>query len=173
MVIRRAVDSEDEAQSLTRIHIDAWKWAYRGILPDHYLEGLDHEYERRLQVWRRVLGADVARSAVWVADERDEAVGFASTGPSHAEGAPSTQAELYSIYLLERVAGTGVGHALLAAATAEMRKQGYLVATLWVLEGNVRAKRFYEREGWALDGGRMVEHRRGFDLVEVRYRGSL
>ena len=172
-MIRRAVNSEDEARALTQIHIDAWKWAYRGILPDHYLQGLDQQYERRLQVWRRVLGADVARSAVWVADEGEEAVGFASTGPSRAEGAPPTHAELYSIYLLERVAGTGVGHALLAAATAQMRKQYYLVATLWVLEGNVRAKQFYAREGWTPDGGRMVEQMAGFDLVEVRYRVSL
>ncbi|HEV2216991.1 MAG TPA: GNAT family N-acetyltransferase [Candidatus Dormibacteraeota bacterium] len=172
-MIRRAVNTEDEAESLTRIHIDAWKWAYRGILPDHYLQGLDQEYERRLHVWRRVLGADVARSAVWVADEGDEAVGFASTGPSRAEGAPPTEAELYSIYLLERVAGTGVGNALFTAANDEMRKQGYLIATLWVAEANLRARRFYAREGWTPDGGRMVEHMAGFDLVEVRYRVSL
>ena len=172
-MIRRAVNSEDEARALTQIHIDAWKWAYRGILPDHYLQGLDQEYERRLQVWRRLLGADVARSAVWVADEGEEAVGFASTGPSRAEGAPWAEAELYSIYVLERVAGTGVGHALLADAIAEMRKQDDLVATLRVLEGNLRARRFYEREGWTPDGGRMVEHGPGFDLVEIRYRLSL
>ena len=172
-MIRRAVDSEDEAQALTEVHIEGWKWAYRGILPDQYLQSLELEHERRLQVWRRLLGQDVARFAVWVAEEGEELVGFASTGPSRAEGAPYAAAELYSIYLLERVAGTGIGHELLKSATHEMRKQGYLVATLWVLESNVRAKRFYEREGWALDGGRTVEHGPGFDLVEVSYRCSL
>jgi hypothetical protein len=39
-----------------------------------------------------------------------------------------------------------------------------------VLEDNPRARRFYEREGWALDGGRKEEELLGTIVAEVRYR---
>ena len=50
--------------------------------------------------------------------------------------------------------GSGAGTALLAAGVEELRRQGYAEASLWVLEDNPRARRFYEREGWTLDGAR-------------------
>jgi hypothetical protein len=54
-----------------------------------------------------------------------------------------------------------------------LRGRGYLEAILWVLDDNPRARRFYEREGWALDGERKVEPHLGVDVAEVRYRISL
>ena len=45
---------------------------------------------------------------------------------------------------------------------------------LWVLEANTRARRFYERAGFALDGGWQSEEiATGVFLDEVRYRGDL
>jgi GNAT superfamily N-acetyltransferase len=173
VMVRRAVDTETEARSLTQVHIDAWKWAYRGLLPESYLDNLDDQHEARLEVWRRLLSQDPARSAVWVAIEDGEIVGFACTGPSRDGNASPGEAELLSIYLLERVVGTGIGRLLMSRAISELRNQGYNSAVLWVLESNDRARRFYERGGWALDGGRQVDSRPGFDLVEVRYRIDL
>ena len=173
MDVRRAVDNEAEAEQLAAVHIEAWQWAYRGLMPDEYLRQLDSQRERRTTVWRSWLGADPARSAVWVAAEGPTTVGFASTGPSQASDAGASEAQLYSIYLIENVVGKGIGHALINAAAAEMRRQGYTACVLWVLEGNQRARQFYEREGWALDGGRQVDSSPGFDLIEVRYRTSL
>jgi hypothetical protein len=55
-------------------------------------------------------------------------------------------------------------------ASALEALRGYPSATLWVLEDNLRARRFYEREGWILDGGRRDEAFLGVTVPEVRYR---
>lgn len=167
------MDTESEARQLARVHIAAWQWAYRGLMPEEYLQGLDERLEPRVAFWRRLLGSDPARSAVWVASDESGIVGFASTGPSLASDAPASEGQLLSIYLLEHVAGKGVGHSLMSAAAYEMRRQGFTACVLWVLESNLRARRFYEREGWVPDGGRQVDSSPGFDLIEVRYRITL
>jgi RimJ/RimL family protein N-acetyltransferase len=49
---------------------------------------------------------------------------------------------------------------------------GYLSITLWVLRDNHRARRFYERAGFAPDGATNVLHRLG-GVTELRYRRAL
>jgi len=44
---------------------------------------------------------------------------------------------------------------------------------LWVLEENARARRFYERAGWASDGTRKDELRDGRARHELRCRREL
>ena len=44
---------------------------------------------------------------------------------------------------------------------------------LWVVEGNARARRFYEREGWAPDGAAKEDEFGGQVVREVRYRRRL
>ena len=50
--------------------------------------------------------------------------------------------------------GAGHGSALHEAAMDHLAKEGFGEAVLWVLEGNERARRFYERRGWRADGAR-------------------
>jgi ribosomal protein S18 acetylase RimI-like enzyme len=66
-----------------------------------------------------------------------------------------------------------VGTALMAAGIEALRELGYSEVILWVLEDNPRARRFYEREGWALDGSRKDDEFLGVPVTEVRYRRSL
>jgi RimJ/RimL family protein N-acetyltransferase len=56
------------------------------------------------------------------------------------------------------------------AGLAAMRARASGDAVLWVLEDNPRARRFYEREGWALDGERKDDEYLGIRVAEVRYR---
>jgi hypothetical protein len=58
-------------------------------------------------------------------------------------------------------------------ALARLISAGYSQATLWVLRGNVRARRFYEIGGWAADGATQCDDRLGFPMDEVRYRKQL
>jgi hypothetical protein len=46
-------------------------------------------------------------------------------------------------------------------------------ATLWVLDSNIRARRFYEAGGWVADGARKVDESHGFPIAEVRYQRAL
>ena len=56
------------------------------------------------------------------------------------------------------------------AAAREALRERYETSILWVAEDNPRARRFYEREGWTLDGGRKEEELLGVKVAEVRYR---
>jgi hypothetical protein len=44
---------------------------------------------------------------------------------------------------------------------------------LWVLAGNERAIRFYERNGWIADGATQTETLHGAEVNEVLYRRAL
>jgi ribosomal protein S18 acetylase RimI-like enzyme len=81
--------------------------------------------------------------------------------------------ELTSIYVSPQHWGTGVGRELLSAATEQLRQAGFTEATLWVLEGNTRARRFYASAGWRPDGARKDAVIAGVPVVEVRYRRRL
>ena len=61
---------------------------------------------------------------------------------------------MVALYALPEAWGLGVGHALMNFASGEFGRLGYRKAVVWVMEGNARAERFYERQGYVLDGAR-------------------
>jgi GNAT superfamily N-acetyltransferase len=171
LTIRRAFEADSHA--IASIHVRGWQWAYRGHLPDAFLDGLTATLVQRDSAWRDIVARSSAEGVVeriWVAEVAGRVVGFASTGPSRDADAEPGTAEVYIIYLDPGRVGTGVGRALFAHATEDLRRRGFQAATLWVLEANARARRFYEAAGWRADGADKIERRPGFALHEVRYR---
>jgi GNAT superfamily N-acetyltransferase len=63
--------------------------------------------------------------------------------------------------------GHGTATALVRAAGAEALTRGFSHMRLWTPEGAARARRFYEREGWALTG--RVHPKSDFGLPTVEY----
>jgi GNAT superfamily N-acetyltransferase len=63
--------------------------------------------------------------------------------------------------------GKGIGSGLHDAALAVLSEAGYRDAGLWVIAGNDRARRLYERRGWVRCPG--VEQQ-AYGVTEVRYR---
>ena len=95
--------------------------------------------------------------------------GLATTGLCRDEDL-SNFGELMAIYVDPAHVGTGVGRLLIAAARERLRAVGVTAASLWVLDGNVRARRFYERDGWRFDGTRRTRTYGDAPVEEVRYR---
>jgi len=58
---------------------------------------------------------------------------------------------------------------LLVASVARLREIGYRLATLWVLESNIRARQFYESRGWNPDEEQKREILGGESVTELRY----
>ena len=169
LVIRPALPGD--ADAVARVHVESWRSAYRGLLPAEYLAGLT--VEDRAPRWRERLRHIGAREDVITAVRGGTIVGFASSGPARDSDCDDRVCgELYAIYLLEHEWGGGAGRALHEAAVAALREARFADATLWVLDTNDRARRFYEREGWAADGATKVE-RYGVRVTEVRYRRAL
>ena len=164
----------DDARGIAEVHVAGWRWAYEGLLPVEYLEQLSAD--EREAVWRD--GLAMARTGLrcLVATDGDGAIGFVSFGrPAEDPSVPvgdhprADAGEVYAIYLLPEVAGTGLGRALFTRAVEALRAEGYRQAFLWVLAANERSRRFYEKAGWAWDGTTST-HR--FDCAErpvVRY----
>lgn len=165
----RPAEVSDAAQ-IGLIHVRSWQSAYRGKIPQDHLDGLDPA--ERGGRWRRTLQAiDRSRAGVLVADSGTGIVGFAGYGPCRDEDAhPDQTGQLAVIYLLPQAWGRGTGRELLAAAVGGLAALGYVEATLWVLDSNDRARRFYEKAGWAEDGVTRVDDSLGSTLNEVRYR---
>jgi ribosomal protein S18 acetylase RimI-like enzyme len=163
VTVRRATVAD--APAMGRLVVRAWQAAYRGHMPDDYLDGL--RAEDRAAYWQSVLRRENLQGAVLVAERSGEVVGFAALGPARdLEGA----GELYAINVDPDHWGTGAGRALLAAAEAELARQGFAEAVLWVLPGNARARRFYETAGWMADGIERRSEAFGVSFAEVRYR---
>jgi len=168
MIIRQA--SPDDALRIATIHVEAWRVAYRGIVPDEYLRSLS--VERRHLGWRQIL--EVAEESIWVAEDGERALGWISASRSRDVDAAQSTGEIWAIYVDPVCWGKGVGRALFAAAEQDLRRGGFTEATLWVLKDNERALRFYTSIGLVHDPcGDRVEHVGGKALVEVRLRKQL
>jgi GNAT superfamily N-acetyltransferase len=90
-------------------------------------------------------------------------LGFASYSPSRDSDAdPGRVGEISAIYLLPSAWDKGIGRQLMDATLACLATAGFTQVTLWVLDSNVRARRFYEAGGWSADGGQKLDESRGF-----------
>lgn len=163
MTVRRA--RRDDARAIAEVQVETWRTTYVDVMPQSLLDSLD--VEAREQSWKRY--ANVAEFGLFVAEPDDRVVGFVSVGPSRD---PEGVGEVYAIYVTPGAWSTGTGLALMNAGVAWL-KERWPEAVLWVAEQNPRARRFYERYGWTLDGGRKLDEvGPGAMVAEVRYRLS-
>lgn len=174
MTIRTARPAD--APAIARVHVVAWQAAYRDLLPASLLDNLS--VEGRTQEWREILTLGDGYILVCTQEENiqeERIVGFVGCGECRdADLNNGRTGELYAIYLDPACWGQGYGRALLNAALALLQKEAYRLATLWVLDGNQRAMRFYERAGFAPDGDLKTEMLPGgIEVCERRYRRSL
>ena len=153
---------QEDALAIETIRVQGWQAAYRHVFPAAELDALPIDPER----WRSRIAVPPPGWTTIVCEDDGTIVGFASTGPSRDE---DDLGELYAIYVHPDAWSTGAGRALMAAAENALAAE-FGAALLWVLEDNPRARRFYERAGWAPDGVRKAEERFGVRAPEVRYR---
>jgi ribosomal protein S18 acetylase RimI-like enzyme len=171
--LRAAVTAD--AGAIARVHVASWRTTYRGLMPQSYLDGLRlDDYTER---WSRILEDPASRSIVFVVEEAEQVVGFASCGRER-DGDPRYQGELYAIYLVREAQGRGHGGALVRACAAALAERGRTSMVIWVLRDNEPARRFYERLGGAFLRERPLDFGAGFAAMEVAYlwadvRGTL
>jgi GNAT superfamily N-acetyltransferase len=164
MLIRGA--TVEDAHGLALVHVRSWQQAYRGLMPQDVLDNLS--IAEREANWARIVAETPRGSRTLVALDDDRLVAWASYGDARDADAVGT-GELWGIYAHPDYWSTGVGHVLIEAVEEALRADGHGTAYLWVLEGNDRAAAFYERHGWASDGGEKVDRRPGLVLRERRY----
>ena len=151
-----------DAAAIAEVHARTWQAAYEHVFGAERLA----QHRPDAALWTRILSNESVDARV-AEDGEGRIVAFVSVGPSRDDDA---EGELYAIYALPEAWGTGTGHALMQAGVEAMRSAGYCDAILYVLDDNTRARRFYEREGWALDGGTKPDEFFGVEITELRYR---
>jgi GNAT superfamily N-acetyltransferase len=158
-----------DALEVAELHVQAWQVAYRGLLFDEYLDGLQPDaWARRYTFGDR----DPAKPQTVVAVEDGAISGFATLGPSRDTDRPGT-GELLALYVHPARWGLGTGRALITEVRARLARAGFAEATVWVLVGNERAERFYQSDGWEADGARRPAVAAGFSVEDIRYHGLL
>lgn len=155
MQLRRAQVGDEQA--VAEVHVRSWQVGYRGLIADDYLDALRPED----RAGRYTFGVDDPLTIVAVTDRIR---GFATIFPSAGE--------LAAFYVDPQAWGTGLGRALIIEAERRLAER-HAVAGLWVLAGNVRARRFYEAGGWRADGTERDDRVFDVPVVEARYRKML
>jgi ribosomal protein S18 acetylase RimI-like enzyme len=190
LVVRPA--SAADAAQVAAVRRDSWFAAYEGIIPHPVIDratapddGARVRQSFLTRPWQSMIVAAVGEPPEPAAQRAAPGiVGFASYGPEldvlgapwphplSAAGQEGRTAELYALYVHPAWWSTGTGRALMDQVLAEVSAAGYPCITLWVLEDNARARRFYARAGFAPDGARHLLDDLG-GVTEIRYRRTL
>jgi GNAT superfamily N-acetyltransferase len=142
--------------------------AYTSFTPPEWSPpGAEAEAQLAGELVRR-LGA-----SAWgfVAEDGATLAGVVMLLPASEAGKPDpdpARVHLWQLFVAEPYWGTGVAVRLHADAVATAAERGFTSARLFTPTGQMRARRFYEREGWAAAAPPFFDERIGFEVVEYR-----
>lgn len=159
MVIRR-VTPEDDFTVIGNIYAASWRGAYQGLVPQGYLDSLEGGN------WAAFLADRPENSYLIIEDGKY--IGTAAISPARDEEMAGW-GEVVSLYLLPEYFGKGYAKPLFDHAAEGLLEQGYRALYLWVLQGNIRARRFYEKQGFSPNGDTAAVTIEDTELTEVRY----
>lgn len=128
--IRPATPSDDEA--ILSIWHEGWHDAHAALVPEAILPYRTPDYFRR-----------------WLAESTD-VFHVATVGEAVLGFVAVKDGELVKLYIARAARGNGLALALMHHALNTFRAEGREEARLYCTKGNLRAQRFYEREGWRL-----------------------
>lgn len=166
MIVIRKAQLED-CPAIAQLHVASWKHTYVGQVPADYLAQLS--VSTREHGWRKSFGQP--GHMILLAESDSLLQGFVSLGPSRDSDADlKTTGEIYAIYLHPDRKRQGIGTQLWSAAVDALLTQAFSEFTVWVLDTNTPARRFYERRGCSLDGGEKADTIGGKKIAELRYR---
>ena len=187
MITIRSATTADAA-AIATVRADSWRAAYEGLIPAAALAEATgpasvRAYTENL-ITRSCAGILVAEpppqtqpgpAGPWEC----QVIGFASFGPERdaagqlgppPEASPSgtTAGELYAIYVRPAYWGGQAGWQLLTEIVSRAAAQRYASLSLWVLETNRHARRFYEVLGGRAER-RLQSMVGGFPVTELAY----
>jgi ribosomal protein S18 acetylase RimI-like enzyme len=157
----------NDAQGIATVHIKMWQEAYKGQVPDSFLDSMS--IEKRTEIWKKELENPYKGTHAFVADIDGTVVGWVTGGVNRDKDVTKETGELYGIYILPGHTGQGIGSELMTRLLGTLKKDGYKKSTLWVLDTNDKTIKWYEKKSWKPEGKTKTEKRDGFDLNEVRY----
>lgn len=156
-----------DAEGIVKVHVYTWQSAYSGLIPDSFLQGLS--VEQRTANWIKNIENPLPKSQTLVAEIDGEIVGFIGVGADREEYLPN-QGEVYALYVLSSIQGRGIGTTLMREGLTALKTGGFTCAVLWVLDGNLRTRAWYESHEWVSAGRSKIDQRENFTMEEIQYR---
>ena len=150
---------QKDAAAIGRVYCEGWKAAYDSLMPAFFLDALTPENCAPKP-------DHIAPDRRFVADLDGKVVGTVTFGKGRED---ASLAEIQSIYVLPDFWDKGKGSALFRAVVERAKAQGYPGLYVWTLEGNLRAKAFYEHMGMTATGETREFEIAGSYLPEVQY----
>ncbi len=131
-----------DSAAIARVHEEAWRSTYQGIIPHLYLQKL---IARRGEGWwSRTVRRSKTRVHVFTFD--GEVRGYVTFGAARTPGRANI-GEIYELYLSPAYQGLGFGRALFLAAYDVLKREGRRSLLVWALAENETACGFYSRLG--------------------------
>jgi GNAT superfamily N-acetyltransferase len=154
-----------DAPAIARLHVASWRSTYRHLVPDAFLAGPVEDDRRRL--WNERLAVEDNARFVLVAEEDGALACFVCV---LRDADPAWGPLLDNLHVRPDRKGHGIGHALLRRArdwSAAVRPGEPM--HLWVIEGNLGARAFYDREQGVVVERQEIELTPGIHVPALRY----
>lgn len=155
----------NDSQILSQVHLEAYRTAYHGIIPDTYLNQLNLTDIN--QQYQTFLATGHEQTALLLTDET--ALGYITIRPCPDQDLDTSYGEILNLYLLQSSTKKGYGKILINWGLEQLQASGYCYAVLWTLIANTNARSFYEHLGFVADGARRTITR-GITLEQLRYQ---
>lgn len=150
----------EDIEQVRQVYILGWQNAFRGIVPQTYLDTMN------LADWAPPL------NGAYVLTDGKNILGTSSIAPAR-DSAFDGWGEIISIFILPHLIGKGYGHQLFTFVRDKLIEQHYANLYLTVFEDNHRARKFYEKHDFSWNGERLTINVGGKDLIELRYQHSI
>ena len=154
--IREAIQSD--RNGIGKVYCDSWKTGYQNLLPKTYLDTLTVS---------NCTPDEVSANDI-VLIEQERVLGICHISKARDRDGKEW-AEVVAIYLLPEKWGSGAGSELFQAALRKLGQEGYKHTCLWVLKDNIRARKFYEKNGFAVSGNEREIKIAACSVSEVEY----
>ena len=137
-----------DASAMARVHVAAWRAAYRDFIAAEYLNSPAFEGDIRHHL-DRALATPPPGAQIYVAAVADDLVAYCAVGPDPDDARVGA---IYDLFVIPELWRRGIGRRLVERAVADLRQEGFTSLTLWIFDGNQQARDFYGKLGWVPTG---------------------
>lgn len=149
---------QNDCAGIGKVYCESWKTAYQTMLPQTYLDSLTIKN----------CSPDKVSANDIVLAEQERVLGICHFSEARNRD-KKVWGEVAAIYLLPEIWGSGQGRELLGYSLGKLKKRGFQNICLWVLKDNIRARKFYEKNGFLISGNKREIEIAGCKVSEVEY----
>lgn len=153
----------EDIPGMSRCVATCWKKAYRGLVPQTYLNQLRYNFWE--PAYKRWLQDD--RLASLVMEEGGKIIATTTFGDGRDAKMPGW-AETLMVFVDPEYKKLGIGSNMLNTQLTILKKQRYQHDYVWALSTNKPAITFYQKHGFRLSGETWDGQVGGFKVLDVR-----